>query len=372
MPKQHAYNPLYALNAICPYFTMFPLEYPFKVLKRFRRTNPVVFDPFCGRGTTIYAAREMGLSSWGIDSSPIAVAIAKAKLASASLEEVLSLAETLILTTDSNTPETEFFNFAYSNSTLKQLCSLREGLMKLPVETDASVLLRAATLGCLHGPLSKTTVGAAYFSNQMPRTFSTKPDYSVKYWKKNNLIPPNIGVIDVLRRKLSRIKGLGNLEVGNHRQIILSDSRLTTSYKNISEDISLVITSPPYYGMRTYIQDHWLRMWFLGGPSNVDYSNDTQIDHNGKENFIKSLSQVWKNISSSKADDLHLFIRLGSLNSARSNPKEILRSSIENVGGLKLVSVRNANDAHAGKRQADQMVSGTQAAQEFDFHVVRT
>ena len=36
---------------------------------------------------------------------------------------------------------------------------------------------------------------------------------------------------------------------------------------------SWVVTSPPYYGMRTYLQDQWLRNWFLGGSSFVDYSS---------------------------------------------------------------------------------------------------
>jgi DNA modification methylase len=37
-------------------------------------------DPFCGRGTTNYASRIVGLPSIGIDSSPVAVALSQAKL----------------------------------------------------------------------------------------------------------------------------------------------------------------------------------------------------------------------------------------------------------------------------------------------------
>jgi hypothetical protein len=32
------------------------------------------------------------------------------------------------------------------------------------------------------------------------------------------------------------------------------------------------LTSPAYYGLRTYVADQWLRNWFLGGPAYVDYS----------------------------------------------------------------------------------------------------
>jgi len=58
-----AYRPENALNAICPYFTMFPLEYPLRVLRRHIAARPTVVDPFCGRGTTLFAARKLGLTA---------------------------------------------------------------------------------------------------------------------------------------------------------------------------------------------------------------------------------------------------------------------------------------------------------------------
>jgi len=88
-----AYNKDFAFNAICPYYTMFPLEFPMRHLRKHKAQSPTVYDPFCGRGTTIYAARKLGLRSYGLDTSPIAAAIAQAKLASAELENVMALAE---------------------------------------------------------------------------------------------------------------------------------------------------------------------------------------------------------------------------------------------------------------------------------------
>src|SRR6266404_1706323 len=71
-----AYKKEFAFNAICPYYTMFPLEYPMGIIRKHRADAPVIVDPFCGRGTTIYAARRLGLTSYGFDTSPIAAAIA--------------------------------------------------------------------------------------------------------------------------------------------------------------------------------------------------------------------------------------------------------------------------------------------------------
>jgi len=39
-----------ALNAVCPYYTMFPLEFPLVVLTRHSRPKQRILDPFCGKG----------------------------------------------------------------------------------------------------------------------------------------------------------------------------------------------------------------------------------------------------------------------------------------------------------------------------------
>lgn len=371
MARTLAYDPKFALNAICPYFTMFPLEYPYNILKRRKDTSEVIFDPFCGRGTTLYAARLFKFQAWGFDTSPIAVAIAKAKLARSTFEEVLNLAEDLILTSPSEIPATDFFKHAYSKNTLIQICSLREGLYTIKKESGASTILRAILLGSLHGPINRTKEGLSYFSNQMPRTFSSKPDYSVKYWKLRGIIAPDVNVLDVVKRKLARIKDINEDIMSNEQQVMCLNSCAIESYKKLPKNISTVITSPPYYGMRTYVQDQWLRNWFLGGRETIDYSNDNQISHSGVDKFTQDLASVWKNIAKSKAPELHYYIRFGTLPSTQKDAKIILRNSIEEAKGLKVISVRNASDANAGKRQADQMNFNSKPVQEYDFHVVR-
>ncbi len=276
MQSPLAYNRDYALNAICPYFTMFPLEYPVRIIEKHKKSNPVVVDPFCGRGTTIYAARRAGLRSYGFDISPIAVAIAKAKLSSAISNSILKLARRLIKREPKEIPSSAFFRKAYAPDTLRELCALREGLLGIRMETNESALLRATALGCLHGPRANELSRSGYFSNQMPRTFASKPAYSVKYWRENSLKAPNLSVINVLKRKLEAIPDLNRPTVGSFDRVRCVDARKGNPYRNIVGPV-LVVTSPPYYGMRTYIQDQWLRNWFLGGPAEVDYQTETQV-----------------------------------------------------------------------------------------------
>ena len=309
------------------------------------------------------------MKSYGFDTSPIAAAIARAKLASAELDDVTALAESLIAKAPRHVPDSPFFKRAFFKGTLRQLCSLREGLLKETGWSSASAILRAAALGCLHGPLVEYDEIPSYFSNQMPRTFASKPSYSLKFWRDRELRPPKASVIDVIRKKLSRISDLNEETASSARNVKCSDARFASSYRSLPKT-SVTITSPPYYGMRTYVQDQWLRMWFLGGPADVDYESDNQLSHSGHDAFISDLARVWKHVRNHSRDGAHLYVRFGSIPSAKSDPKQLLRSSLEECGGWQLISVRNADTSAAGKRQADYMGGNSVAAEEYDFHAV--
>lgn len=374
MPRSLAYEPRNALNGICPYYTMFPLEYPLRVLKKHKADRPVVMDPFCGRGTTLFAARSLGLAARGIDSSPVAVAVARAKLCRVDTEKTLALAQAYINgAANVQVPQSEFFEHAFTPQVLRAVCAIRQGLMAAKKDTDEVVLLRAAMLGCLHGPTSKGIARQSYFSNQMPRTFASKPDYSVRYWKAKSLKPPAADVLAVLRRKLDRLSA-SNLPDGvTVAHAIQGDSRFAKSLPPASRDFSVVVTSPPYYGMRTYVEDQWLRNWFLGGPDRVVYGQSEQLEHTGKDVFAKSLGAVWKNMARTQEPELDLYIRFGVIPSAKTDAKALVRASLEESGiGWKEISVRAASTASSGKRQADHMTKGSTAALEYDFHMKRT
>lgn len=78
---------------------MYPLDFPLRLLQKKSQPKEWVLDPFCGRGTTNFAARLLGLPSIGIDgidSSPIAVAIATAKLVRVSAISVVKAATTVL------------------------------------------------------------------------------------------------------------------------------------------------------------------------------------------------------------------------------------------------------------------------------------
>lgn len=360
-----------ALNAVCPYYTMFPLAFPLSVLENYGKRNIRVLDPFCGRGTTIFAARLKGYEAFGIDSSPIAIAIARAKLAQTTDADVLALA-TKILSSDliASVPAGEFWEWAYAPTTLKQICLLREGLKRL--RSDSAAILRAICLGALHGPLTQRVETRSYFSNQMPRTFASKPDYSVRYWQDRNMKPVVVDVMRIIRDRAARLN-LATLPATNGTsRVYAADARLARGYSSLPATIDLVITSPPYYGMRTYVADQWLRNWFLGGPPTVPYGEKNPISHQSPDAFAAALAQVWDRVGDRLSPNGRLFVRFGAIPSRKSNPMEIMNASLEySRFPWELRHVKSAESAASGKRQACHMggrVKSTAIA-EHDYEI---
>lgn len=322
LPKLSA--PLLRLNGLAPYYTMFPLSFPFGVLGR-ATPGQWVLDPFCGRGTTILAARLRGLPSVGVDSNPVAGAIAAAKLAQVRASEVVALARDILARPKpgpvTDTPQGEFWERCYAASTLRDICRIRNHLLT-SCSNRVEVALRGVMLGILHGPLIKAQT---YLSNQMPRTYSTKPVPAVRYWRKKKLFPPVIDVLGAVSRR-ARFS-FEEVPPSTPGKLVTGDSR-TFEFKSLYTQFSWVLTSPPYYGMRTYFPDHWLRNWFVGGPSDVDYRTEHQLSHHSEDEFVADLAAVWKRTAVTCAPGARLVCRFGALPSCKKDPRALFRRSL--------------------------------------------
>ncbi len=354
-----------ALNAVCPYFTMFPLDFPYRIFDRYASQGEAVLDPFAGRGTTLYAARLHGLPAYGIDSNPVAVAISQAKLANTSAGRIMRACESILADRKSakDVPVGKFWKLAFHESVLHTLCRLRETLLD-NCESDSRKALRAILLGALHGPLNKCE--PSYFSNQCPRTFAPKPAYAVRYWTKRRFVPPSVDVLKIIRRRA--IRCFANEVTTGIGAAFQRDSQKASTFV-LPKRVSWIVTSPPYYGMRTYIPDQWLRWWLLGGPETVDYSNANQLAHTSQAVFSKGLRQVWTNCAGVAKPGCRLIVRFGAINDRKIDPCQLIKESFED-SPWRMLTLRNAGSASAGKRQADIFVSSTDAIEEYDVWAV--
>jgi hypothetical protein len=344
---------------------MFPLSVPAKQLARLQ-AGAWVLDPFCGRGSTNYAARLLGLGSVGVDSNPVAAAIAEGKLVATSAEEVAAAcAEILASPIEAAPPEGEFWMRCYHPRTLDELCRVRAALLA-DHESPARKALRALILGLLHGPRNK---GApSYLSNQMPRTYAAKPDYSTRFWERRGLEPVRVSLAELVERKAFHY--FGSTPPAVPFRVLCGDSRkldLTAS----GPRFSMVVTSPPYYGMRTYVPDQWLRYWFLGGPPAPTYQHPDQLSHGSASEFAEQLASVWANVARACMPGARFMIRFGGIHDRKARPRDIMQEALAGSGcQLRVLTVRTAGLSSRGKRQADQFQRSLGAPiEEWDFYV---
>lgn len=362
-----AIDGLHRLNAICPYFTMFPLSFPLDVLRSGFGPRDRVLDPFCGRGTTNMAARLLGLWSLGVDSSPVAAAITAAKLVRVSPEAIATETRNILgQSTDVEVPSGEFWEWAFHRETLQEIAKLRAALSE-DCSAPERIAVRGLVLGALHGPRTKGL--PSHLSNQSPRTYAPKPAYAVRFWKARKMSPPRVAVAEVIERRARRYYS-NELAATGH--VLLADSREPSVLETFEQPFHWIITSPPYYGMRTYVPDQWLRNWFVGGPAEVEYSARSQLSHRSPEDFARDLRAVWRNAAAKAAKGATLVIRFGGISDRTADPTGILLESLEDTA-WRVKLVRDAGKPNRGRRQADTFLKHRpRPSGEIDVWAYRT
>jgi len=305
-------------HAICPYFAMFPEAFVERQVRAYTAYGEATFDPFCGRGTTVFQSLLMGRPSAGTDVNPVAACIAGAKSDPPSLEQLLVRIDELEVAYDSApfaNPEevSEFFQYCFAPRTLPQVLFLREILNWRTDRTDR--FLAAVSLGALHGESHRSKL---YFSNRMPRTISTKPEYSVRWWKERASNAPERNVFSILRQ-LARFRfQLQPAElIGTVAQ--MDARRAAEAVPEFRGRVKLVVTSPPYLDTTDYSEDQWLRLWFLGGadkPIRNQGADDRLVD---PVRYWTFLQEAWGGVRELLAPDAIMVVRIGGKGLSRED-----------------------------------------------------
>ncbi len=360
-------NPLHAL---CPYFAMFPESFAEKHIGELTDPGDYVLDPFSGRGTTLLQSLLMGRQAAAIDINPVAFCISGAKAAIPSLDAVIK--------------ELAFFEDRFANYSLDQLKLERAGLprffrrafystthyqllfLRIHLnwrENPVHRFIAALVLGSLHGD------SCNYFSNQMPRTISTKPRYSITYWSAHKLWPKKRNVFEILKSRANyRLSGELPELVG---RVAMCDARQATKkFPFLTKKIKLVITSPPYLDVTNYEEDQWLRLWFLGYEPKPTYNRISKDDrHTIKARYWEFLKEVWQGVAPLLRHDSSLICRLGAKGIKVPEITESFCSSLKEVfPNARLVG--NPIISPLIKRQTDVFRPGSKGCLfEIDYHV---
>jgi hypothetical protein len=347
---------------------MFPESFAEYWIRRLSKPNETILDPFSGRGTTALTALLCGRHAISSDVNDVAICLTKAKTNPPSFGRLKFRISELRKGFDEDAwrkpawGADEFFQHAYAPATLRQLLYLRQALDWKQSRVDNMVA--ALTLGSLHGEASSTR----YLSNQMPRTISTKPRYSVNFWKERKLTAPERNVFDVLNG-MAAFRYESPLPEGQSLVLHTDMRNLPRVIESTPErPIRCAVTSPPYLNVTSFEEDQWLRLWFLGGlayPKKGIASRDDR--HGTADNYWSFIGDMWRSLGAVMAHGAHVVIRIGS----RKISPQLLKRGLAGCSQFSGRKVKLISDkvTEIKKRQTDAFRPGTKGCVvELDCH----
>jgi hypothetical protein len=354
-------------HSLCPYFAMFPETFVRRNLLAWSKPDDIVCDPFCGRGTTIFESLLNGRRAIGCDTNPVAFCLSRAKSAPPTLSDVLDRITTLerkyaaAPMPRAGELRDDFFRLCFHSDTLRQILFLRSKLRWRENQPDC--LIAALALGCLHGESHRTEL---CFSNRMPRTISTKPAYSVRWWQKRGCTPPQRNVFSILR-KAAKYRYESALPAIRGRVVEGDARRATTMLNAYRGRVSLVVTSPPYLDITDYREDQWLRIWFLGGPSRPPTGRQGRDDrHRRTDAYWQFLREAWLGVVPLLHRRAQVVIRIGGTRLCEEDLRAGLLASLNSTSCVFKLAESRQTLIKNGQRRTFQPAPAT-AGVEHDF-----
>ena len=338
-------------HSICPYFAMFPETF----VKEHLTATPhdgVVFDPYCGRGTTVFQALLQGRTAAGSDVNPVAVCVSGAKGDPPTMSEARARLDELRRACREPDDESwggdlhRFFHLCFHRDTLLQVRYLRSILDWRNRKADR--FIAALCLGALHGESHKSP---NCFSNRMPRTISTKPEYSVRWWKQRGYVPPLRDVFEILERMLEyRFR---TEPPDGCATVVQTDARrVADAFPALAGRVTDVITSPPYLDTTNYREDQWLRLWFLGGEARIPRGRGDDRHYN-KDIYWTFIQESMEGLAPLLAERARMVLRIGGRRLRKSELKEGLVRSLSRGLGRDVRLVDDGVTTEVGKTQAN-------------------
>ncbi len=205
-----------------------------------------VLDPFAGCGTTLIAAENAGVASFGIDSHPFVSRIARAKLGRRSDPELyLAFIRELKRRACDRSPVTDRYppliQKCYDAESLSQLDKLRQALDELADDSPAANLAWLTLIGILR---KVSCVNTAQWQYILPKKPKKHPQ---------GVLAAFDDLVRVIYADMQIYRSLQSPEA------VYLDSDARTCGGVADDSITLVVTSPPY-------------------PNNFDYADATRLE----------------------------------------------------------------------------------------------
>lgn len=266
----HNANTQENLHTLHPYPAKFIPQIPRKAIETWTTKGELIYDPFCGCGTTLLEASLLGRPSIGTDNNAVAILVSKAKTSIYTLADIHAIQlfantiEEVLKETKpcrSLIPNNKNFFYWFSEEILDKLSALKSLILETP-EPIQTLLM-------------------AVFSSIIIRV--SFQDSDTRYAKIERNVKPS-HVIRIFKSKLLEvIVRLSEVNVQERSPSIVyqADSRTIPFIK--TESVSLIITSPPYLNAYDYHKYHRQRLHWINGD--VEFARDIEIG--GHDEFTK-------------------------------------------------------------------------------------
>lgn len=242
------------IHAIHPYPAKFIPQIPRQLIELFHpKDSSVVLDPFCGSGTTLVEAIDMGLDAWGIDLNPLACLITRVKTTPLPLgfdetaKQIVCKARELLFKGEVCVPSIPRLDHWFKpdvQETLAALTSLINQEQQLPIREALQVALSSIIVRV---------------SNQESDTRYAAIDKDVS---AHYVFSQFEKAVAAMQRAISSFSD--NLFRHLGRATVLNRDILTMTPTDLNANVGLVVTSPPYPNAYEYWLYHKYRMYWLG------------------------------------------------------------------------------------------------------------
>jgi len=233
------------------------------------KPNQVVYDPYCGRGTTLIEAALMGRKIIGNDINPISKILCLPRLSPpdiAGLQKRLS--EIPLNTGCHNKHDLSMF---FHPKTELELLSLKKYLLSRRQEGHEDHLDRWIRMVATN---RLTGHSKGFFSvYTMPPNQAVSAARQLKINERLKQKPEYRDVAALILKKSRHLlrnltKEQQNVLQARAEDVLFFEEDAAGTTRITPESIDLTVTSPPFLDVVQYADDNWLRLWFNGIEQN--------------------------------------------------------------------------------------------------------
>lgn len=242
-----------------PYPAGFSCKAVEHAIQRFSITQKcLIYDPFCGTGTTNIVAKSLGISSIGAESHPFIFFVAKTKSywsyrlekTLSTIREIESIARRRIVSEGKLRAEfPELVHKCFSKSVLKDLYVIREAIKSVELSKPYIDFFNLA-LTCILRPVANVATGWPYIAPNRKKNGKEKDVFKTFF----DMVIKMFGDVEHVKK---------NVADQVDCRILNIDARDTTNHIG-SDSVDFIFTSPPYLNNYDYADRTRLETYFFG------------------------------------------------------------------------------------------------------------